>query len=129
MRIGLRDVWATVLTGLAVGMGLSVTQGWAWPLLGDYRAASIGMLLVGLVACPTSWSQGTVSRFSFTDPYILLVSGIGTLLLVFAVIGIFANSAVWVVAAMAAWVALWLVATIAHLVQAPPAAARPAAAA
>lgn len=128
MRVGLRDVWATLLTGLAVGMGLSVIQGWSWPLLGDYRAASIGMLLVGLVACPTSWSRGMISRFSFTDPYILLISGIGTLLLVFAIIGIFANTAVWVVGAMAAWVALWLVATIAHLVQAPSAPAKPAAA-
>ena len=129
MRVGLRDVWATLLTALAVGMGLSVTQGWDWPLLGDYRAASIAMLLVGLVACPTSWAPGTVTRFSFTDPYILLVSAIGTLLLVFAVIGIFANTAVWVIAAMAAWVALWLVATIAHVVLAPGAPPRPAAAA
>jgi len=114
MRIW-RDAGATLFTIVGLTLALSVTQGWNWPLLADARAGIIALAVVGYGACMMSNSAAT--RFSVTDPFVMVAIAAGCVLLAAAIIGLFVNTLPYLVAMMGATVVLWVVATTRHLVE------------
>jgi hypothetical protein len=113
-----RELRAFVLTAFGLTLAFSVTQGWGWPLLSDARAGIIVLGVVGMAVCGTSsWA---VQKVSWTNPFLLVATGAGIVLLGAGVIGLFANRMEYLVVMMVATVVIWLVATVRHLVEATP---------
>ncbi|HEX9096336.1 MAG TPA: hypothetical protein VF990_09570 [Candidatus Dormibacteraeota bacterium] len=110
-----REVGATLFTIIGLTLALSVTQGWSWPLLPDARAGIIALAVVGYGACMMSNSAAT--RFSVSDPFVMVAIAAGCVLLAAAIIGLFVNTVPYLIAMMGATVVLWLVATLRHLVE------------
>jgi hypothetical protein len=113
-----RELRAFVLTAVGLTLAFSVTQGWGWPLLSDARAGIIVLGVVGMAVCGTSsWA---VQKVSWTNPFLLLATVAGIVLLGAGVIGLFANRIECLVVMMVATVVIWLVATVRHVVEATP---------
>jgi hypothetical protein len=113
-----RELRAFVLTAFGLTLAFSVTQGWGWPLLSDARAGIIVLGVVGMAVCGTSsWA---VQKVSWTNPFLLVATVAGIVLLGAGVIGLFANRMEYLVVMMVATVVIWLVATVRHLVEATP---------
>lgn len=110
-----REAGATLFTIVGLTLALSVTQGWNWPLLGDARAGIIALAVVGYGACVTSNPART--RFSVTDPFLVVAIAAGCVSLAVGIVGLFVNTLPYLVVMMAAIVVLWLVATARHLVE------------
>jgi len=113
-----RELRAFVLTAVGLTLAFSVTQGWGWPLLSDARAGIIVLGVAGIAVCGTSsWAA---EKFSWTNPFLLLATVAGIVLLGAGVIGLFTNRMEYLVVVMVAIVVIWLVATVRHLVEATP---------
>jgi hypothetical protein len=113
-----RELRAFVLTAVGLTLAFSVTQGWGWPLLSDARAGIIVLGVAGIAVCGTSsWAA---QKFSWTNPFMILATVAGIVLLGAGVIGVFANRMEYLEVMMVATVVIWLVATVRHLVEATP---------
>ena len=113
-----RELRAFVLMAVGLTLAFSVTQGWGWPLLSDARAGILVLGITGMAVCGTSgWAA---EKVSWTNPFILLATVAGIVLLGAGVIGLFANRIEYLVVMMAATAVIWLVATVRHLVEAVP---------
>jgi hypothetical protein len=113
-----RELRAFVLTAVGLTLAFSVTQGWGWPLLSDARAGIIVLGVAGIAVCGTSsWAA---QKFSWTNPFLLVATVAGIVLLGAGVIGLFANRMEYLVVMMVATLVIWLVATVRHLVEATP---------
>jgi hypothetical protein len=110
-----REAGATLVTIVGLTLALSVTQGWNWPLLGDARAGIIALAVVGYGAC--TMSNWAATRFSLSDPFVIVAISAGCVLLAVAIVGLFVNTLPYLIAMMGATVVLWLVATMRHLVE------------
>lgn len=110
-----KDVWATLITAIGLTLALSVVQGWNWPFLSSPRAGIIALGVVGLAVCGTTgWAAST---FSMKDPFMIVATVTGIVLLVAGVIGLFVNTLPYLVLMMGATALLWLIATTRHLVE------------
>ena len=115
MKLGVRDFFATVAVAAALALALSVTQGWDWPLMNGVRAGILALFVGGFAACTVSgWSQesGSFPR----DPFLILASILGLVVLVAGVGGLFTNGAAYLVWMMAATILIWAVTIIHRLV-------------
>jgi hypothetical protein len=113
-----RELRAFVLTAVGLTLAFSVTQGWGWPLLSDARAGIIVLGVAGIAVCGTSsWAA---QKFSWTNPFLLVATAAGIVLLGAGVIGLFANRMEYLVVMMVATLVIWLVATVRHIVEATP---------
>jgi len=113
-----RELRAFVLTAVGLTLAFSVTQGWGWPLLSDARAGIIVLGVAGIAVCGTSsWAA---QKVSWTNPFLLVATAAGIVLLGSGVIGLFANRMEYLVVMMVATAVIWLVATIRHVVEATP---------
>jgi hypothetical protein len=110
-----REAGATLFTIVGLTLALSVTQGWNWPLLGDARAGIIALAVVGYGAC--IMSNGAATRFSISDPFVIVAIAAGCVSLAVGIVGLFVNTLPYLVVMMGAIVVLWLVATMRHLVE------------
>jgi hypothetical protein len=117
MKLTWKDATSTVLAGAAVLIAFAVTDAWAWPLLGDYRAGTIALAVVGIGMCATGTSM---AKASWSDPLVLIASFLGVLALVFIVAGLFMATVIPFVALAVDIVALWFVSTLRHLIDGVP---------
>jgi len=117
-----KEVAATAVTGVALLLAFSVTQGWNWPLLADARGGIIALLVVGMGACALSGSAAT--SYSMKDPLLVLAVLAGIVAAGAGLIGLFANTMPYLVAMMIATATLWLLATVRHLIAASPSTGR-----
>lgn len=113
-----RELRAFVLMAIGLTLAFSVTQGWGWPLMSDARAGIIVLGITGMAACVASGSA--IEKVSWTNPFMLLATVAGIVLLGAGVIGLFANRIEYLVVMMVAAVVIWLVATVRHFVEATP---------
>ena len=114
MRLTLRDGAATALAALAVLVTLAVTQGWAWPLLGGYRAGILALTLTGIAMCATG--AGAVAGSTMKEPLAVIVSVLGVAALVLIVLGLVAGTQTPFVGLAAVLVAMWFFTTVHHAV-------------
>jgi hypothetical protein len=117
MRLTWKDGISTVLAAVAVLVALAVTNAWGWPLLGDYRAGTVALTLVGFGMCATGTAIG---KTSWANPFVAIATLLGVVALVLIVGGLIYATAPLFVALAAVIVALWFVSTLRHLVEGTP---------
>jgi peptidoglycan/LPS O-acetylase OafA/YrhL len=112
MRLTSKDVVGTGLVVAAVLVAAAVINGWSWPLLGDYRAGTIALAVIGFGMCAAA---SDYSQARWSNPLVLLASALGIAALVLIVAGL-----IWATAELVFWLAavivgLWFVSTARHL--------------
>lgn len=121
MGLTWRDGAATMLAALVVAVLLALTQGWSWPLLGDYRAGVVALAAIGFVMCSVGLRANGVDDFKQPLMIVASVLGVGTLGLI--VLGvIFATEAIFIGLGIML-LALWVLTTVDHAL--PAGTARP----
>lgn len=121
MRVTSKDVIGSVLAAAAILVAMAVSNSWGWPLLGDYRAGTIALGVIGFAMCAAASDYSTVRG---PDPFVVIAAVMGIAALVLIVAGL-----IWATATLFGWLAvvivgLWLVSTVRHLTV--PARQRPA---
>ena len=116
MRFTTKDVVGTLLAGAAVLVALAVTYGWGWPLLGDYRAGTIALGVIGFAMCGTASNLG---KADVSHPLVAIASVLGL-----AALGLLIGGLIWATAPLfiglaLTIVALWFVSTVRHLTTTP----------
>jgi hypothetical protein len=117
MRLTWRDGLSSVLAVLVVGIVLALTQGWGWPLLGDYRAGVIALTVVGLLMIAAGASIRTASM---ADPFLAAGALLGLAAAAMVVFGVILASQETFVILAAVIIALWITATLRHAVEPAP---------
>ena len=112
MRFTTKDVIGTLLAGVAVLVALAVTNGWGWPLLGDYRAGTIALGVIGFGMCAAASNLG---KADVTHPLVAIATVLGL-----AALGLLVGGLIWATAPLFVGlalviVALWFVSTVRHL--------------
>jgi predicted ferric reductase len=112
-RLTSKDVLGAALTLAAVMVAAAVVNGWGWPLLGDYRAGTIALAVVGFAMCGAASDYGDVR---WSHPLVIVAAALGTVALGLIVAGL-----IWATAELVFWlaaviVALWFVSTVRHLI-------------
>lgn len=115
MALRLNDAVNTLLAALAVGVTLALTQGWSWPLLGDYRAGIVALTLIGFAMCAVGGYSWTSMKFG---PYAAVAGGLGIVALGLVVYGLIAATETALVALATVIVVLWFITTLRHSVTA-----------
>lgn len=110
-----REVRAGLFTAVGLLLALSVIEGRNWPLLSGPRAGIVALGVFGIAACASS-GMASEARIRWQSPLLLAGFALGVVVLGAAVIGLFANSAEWLLVMMVATASLWLVATARHIV-------------
>ena|SRR5215470_9560119 len=114
MQLTWRDGAATVLAALVAVVLLAVTQAWSWPLLGDYRAGTIALTIMGFGMCTVGLRATEAAAFK--QPLMIIGSLLGVAALGLIILGlIFATQALFIALAITL-LALWIVTTIDHAV-------------
>ncbi len=113
MSLTSRDFVGTLFAGAAVLVGAAVINDWGWPLLGDYRAGTIALAVIGFAMCGTGSDYSTVR---WSHPLVLLASALGLAALALIVAGL-----IWATVEVFFWlaaviVALWMTTTLRHLI-------------
>ena len=113
MRFTVKDFIGALLAAAAVAVTLAVTNGWGWPLLGDYRAGTVALAVIGFAMCGAASDYSTVRG---AQP-LLMVAGI----LGVAALGLMIGGLIWATATIFVWfaaviVALWVVTTLRHAI-------------
>jgi hypothetical protein len=122
MTLTRRDAYATLLLAVGILLALSVIQGWSWPLMNGVRTGIIALGVTGMLSCSISgWAEG---QPSLKSPFMIIGALLGVVALGVGLIGLFADSMVYLVVMMTAIVALWLV-TVVHRLLGGPTASRP----
>lgn len=117
MRLTWRDGAATLLAALVVAVLLALTQGWSWPLLGDYRAGIVALTIIGFGMCVVGAQVADADAFK--QPFVQLASVLGVGALALVLFGlIFATQAIFVGLGITV-LALWVLTTVDHAL--PPA--------
>jgi hypothetical protein len=117
MRLSWKDATATLLAAAAVLVALAVTNAWGWPLLGNYRAGTVALTLLGVGMC----ASGTATaKASWSDPFVIIASLLGVVALALIVAGLMYATQPLFVALAADILALWFVSTLRHLVEEKP---------
>jgi len=114
MRLTWKDGISTVFAAVAVVVALAVTNAWGWPLLGDYRAGTVALTLVGFGMCASGTAIG---KASWANPFVVIATLLGVAALVLIVGGLIYATKPLFVALAATIVALWFVSTLRHLVE------------
>jgi hypothetical protein len=112
MRLTWRDGAATVLAALVVLVLLALTQGWSWPLLGDYRAGVVALTILGFGMCSFGLQARDASEFR--EPFMAINSVLGVAALGLVVFGLVLATQVLFVALAMTLLALWALTTIHH---------------
>jgi len=104
------------LSRRAVAIALAVTNGWGWPLLGDYRAGTIALAVVGFAMCSAASDYSTVR---WSHPLVVVSAILGV-----AALGLMIGGLIWATATLfvcfaVVIVALWFVTTVRHLITPP----------
>ena len=122
MKLTFRDAITTVLAGLVAMVTLSVTQGWAWPMIGGPRAGIVTIGILGVAMC----SIGTRSEDMATKdallhhPGMIVGSILGAAALVLLVAGLVLGSEALLVVLAVDLLLLWAVATLRHAMTPAP---------
>jgi len=116
MRLTYRDVIATVLAACFVGVTLSITQDWTWPMLGTPRAGIVALGVLGFGACALATrTQDMATKEELArHPGMIIGSALGAVALILLVVGLFIGTEAWLVALAVTLLALWAVATVRH---------------
>ena len=113
MTLGIKDAFATVLTGLAVLVFAATHQAWdVWLVGSSHRWAAVAILLLGMATCSLGSAELNKRRGMSTTT--MLLAAVGVASLVFAVWAIATGSltALWLL--VAATVFLWAGSTLRH---------------
>jgi peptidoglycan/LPS O-acetylase OafA/YrhL len=107
-----KDFVGTLLAGAAVLVGAAVMNDWGWPLLGDYRAGTVALAVIGVGMCAAGSDYSTVR---WSHPLVILASALGV-----AALGLIVAGLIWATAEIFFWlafviVALWMTTTLRHL--------------
>jgi|SRR5579872_1003650 len=110
MALTRKDLYATLLVAAGILLAVSVVEGWGWPLMNGVRMGIVALLLFGTFACAASgWATPDVK---FTGPFMIAAVLVGALTVIAAVVGLFANTVVFLEIVMAGLVLLWLITTM-----------------
>ncbi|HUZ87724.1 MAG TPA: hypothetical protein VNF26_12320 [Candidatus Baltobacterales bacterium] len=111
MTLTRRDLYATIVVAAGLLVAISVTEGWNWPLMKGVRMGIIALGVTGLLGCAVSgWAEGSPS---FKDPFMIVAAALGVVALGAGLVGMFANSTIYLLVMMAVIAMLWLL-TVAH---------------
>jgi predicted ferric reductase len=113
MRLTSKDVIGTGLAVAAVFVAAAVINVWQWPLLGDYRAGTVALAIVGIAMCAAA---SDYSNVRWSHPLVLLASALGI-----AALGLIVAGLIWATAELVFWLAavivgLWFVSTLRHVI-------------
>ncbi len=113
MRLTTKDVVGGMLAAAATLVALAVINGWGWPLLGDYRAGTIALGVIGFAMCGAASDYRSVRS---PNPLIILAGILGL-----AALGLLIGGLIWATATLFVWlaaviVALWAVSTLRHVI-------------
>jgi len=115
MRLNWKDLLATVLLVVGLALGLSVTQGWNWPLLGGVREGIIAVTVAGFAAHLLGTPR---ERFYYTDPFALATILIVVAAMAIAIVGgLITGSVQFLVMLMIVTTVFWAMATLRHAVE------------
>jgi hypothetical protein len=115
MRLTWRDVVSTVLVLAGLVMGLSVIEGWGWPLLGGVREGIVAAGIAGVGACVLGSS---LERSYVADPFGVVTMVIGMAALAIAIVGgLLMGTQEFLLALILTMGMLWLLATVRHAVE------------
>jgi hypothetical protein len=123
MRFNSKDLVGGLLAAAAVLVALDVTNGWGWPMLGDYRAGTIALGVIGFAMCGAASDYSNVRS---PNPLIILAGILGV-----AALGLLIGGLIWATATLFMWlagviVALWAVSTLRHVITPVDSIRRPA---
>jgi hypothetical protein len=90
MRLTSKDVVGTGLGWLRSSWEPAVINGWQWPLLGDYRAGTVALAVVGFAMCSAA---SDYSNVRWSHPLVLLASVLGI-----AALGLIVAGLIWATA-------------------------------
>jgi hypothetical protein len=116
MKLTYRDAITTVLASLVVAVTLAVTQGWAWPLLGNPRAGIVAVAILGIAMCSIgtrSEDMATMEAFVH-HPGMIVASALGAVALLLLIAGLIVGTETMLIPISGLLVLLWAVATIRH---------------
>lgn len=118
MTLTSKDLFATFFVGAALLLGVSVVEGWGWPLMNGVRMGIIALLVVGAVACAVSgWAT---PETKYTSPFVIAAILVGVGMLAAAIIGLFANAMIYLEIVMGGLAALWLITTVDRMLGGTP---------
>lgn len=122
MKLTFRDAITTVLAGLVAAVALSVTQGWAWPMIGTPRAGIVAIGILGVAMCSIGTrSQDMATKDAFLrHPGMIVGSVLGAAALVLLVAGLVVGSEALLVLLAVDLLLLWAVATLRHAMTLTP---------
>jgi hypothetical protein len=116
MSLTWKDAVATVLVGSVAAITFAQVKGYDWPIMGNWRVASLAALVIGLGACIVVESGATPTKNAWTSTATVL----GSSSVILALAGIIFGSKVAFYVLVADIVALWLVASTHHVITAGP---------
>jgi hypothetical protein len=117
MRLGVRDIAATLLTAAVVACFMASYQGWGVPLVGDsHRWAAGAVMLLGIATC----SLGSAGEgASVSDVTTIVLMTLGGAALVAGVLAIVTGSLTVLGVLVAIDVLLWAATTLRHVLHLP----------
>jgi hypothetical protein len=102
-----------VLAVAVAFVGLAVTNEWAWPMLGGFRAGTLVVGIIGLAMCITGGSGGAIES-GMQDRGIRMLARLGGLSFVLIIAGLITGSELVFMALVIVTLGMWLMATIRH---------------
>ncbi|HSX33293.1 MAG TPA: hypothetical protein VLF91_03080 [Candidatus Saccharimonadales bacterium] len=115
MNITWKDGIATLLVGAAGLVVYAKEKGFKWPLLGNWRLASLALLAIGFATCIiVGW--GVVPD---KNGWTTAASIVGGLAFLAGLLGIVTNKELFFLSLAGSIIVLWALATIHHFVASP----------
>ncbi len=122
MALSWRDGIAAVLVAGGVAVTGAVVNAWSWPLLGDARAGTIAVFILGFAACVVgggpSWIAAAMKEGRMRgpnpiwSPFLILSAALGALAFALMFANLFINDVSLLVWAAMTVVAIWFVTTV-----------------
>ena len=130
MGLSWRDGIATTLVAAGVAVTGSLVNSWAWPLIGDARAAVVAVFILGFAACVAgggpAWMFSAIREGRMRgpsevwSPFFIVAAALGASAFALMFADLFINDVSLLTWATVALVAVWLVTTIHHMLETGP---------
>jgi len=112
MSLSWRDAAATLLVAVVVAIAYAKIKGVDWPIIGNWRLATLAIVIIGLGTCIAIGSGATPTQDTWTG----VATTLGAIAFVLAAAGLILNNQTIFLVLAADIVTLWVVTTIHHLV-------------
>lgn len=112
MKLTFRDLLGGVLAAAAVLVALDVTNAWGWPLLGDARAGTVALGVIGFAMCAAASDYSGVRG---PNPALILSGMLGVVALGLLIAGLIYGTVTLLALLALDIVLLWFSSTLRHV--------------